>query len=247
VQAIDRGAFDGIDVEGRAVLVHTGWDAHWRTPRYFEAHPYLTHRAAERLLTNGAALVGIDSLNIDDTSGGERPVHSTLLGGGIPIVEHLCGLSRVPDSEVGAAERGEVEQLAVIPGDDHRDDRDEGAPREGRGAASGRGHGRKLTAQARAMKGHVPALVGQDPPAGGAEQRVVAGERQNPAIAQRDELGGQQHADLAAQTAAVAQHDEGRVRPVRLQPAATEALAQGFFSQRACCCSSRTNSSIERA
>jgi len=98
VQAIDRGAFDGIDVEGRAVLVHTGWDAHWRTPRYFEAHPYLTHRAAERLLTNGAALVGIDSLNIDDTSGGERPVHSTLLGGGIPIVEHLCGLSRVPDS-----------------------------------------------------------------------------------------------------------------------------------------------------
>ncbi len=97
-KAIDRAAFAHADVEGRAVLVHTGWDAHWRTPRYLEDHPHLTRAAAAFLVENGAALVGIDSLNIDDTSGGERPVHSLLLAAGIPIVEHLRGLAQVPTS-----------------------------------------------------------------------------------------------------------------------------------------------------
>lgn len=97
-RAIDASAFAGVDVEGRAVLVHTGWDAHWRTPQYFDGHPYLTQEAARHLLDSGAVLVGIDSLNIDDTSGGERPVHTTLLGAGVPIVEHLRGLEQLPDS-----------------------------------------------------------------------------------------------------------------------------------------------------
>ena len=97
-EEIDRSAFEAVDVAGKAVLVHTGWDAHWRTPQYFEGHPFLTHAAAEHLLRNGAVLVGIDSLNIDDTRDGERPVHSTLLGGGLPIVEHLRGLDQVPAS-----------------------------------------------------------------------------------------------------------------------------------------------------
>lgn len=97
-EAIDRAAVAHADVEGKAILLHTGWDAHWRTPRYFEGHPHLTHAAAEYLLDRGAALVGIDSLNIDDTRGGERPVHSTLLAGGIPIVEHLRGLDQIPTS-----------------------------------------------------------------------------------------------------------------------------------------------------
>jgi arylformamidase len=97
-QAIDRPAVAHADVEGKAVLVHSGWDARWRTPQYFEGHPHLTHAAAEYLRDHGAALVGIDSLNIDDTRGGERPVHSTLLAGGIPIVEHLRSLAEVPTS-----------------------------------------------------------------------------------------------------------------------------------------------------
>ena len=78
--------------------MRTGWDVHWATPAYFEGHPYLTRRAAELLRDAGAALVGIDSLNIDDTGDGSRPVHTTLLGAGIPIAEHLCGLSRLPAS-----------------------------------------------------------------------------------------------------------------------------------------------------
>ena len=82
---------------GRAVLVHTGWDQHWRTDQYLEGHPYLTGALAQWLLDAGALLVGIDSHNIDCTDGGERPVHSVLLRHDIPIVEHLCGLAAVPE------------------------------------------------------------------------------------------------------------------------------------------------------
>jgi kynurenine formamidase len=95
-RSVDREVFLPFDVRGKAVLVHTGWARHWRTDEYFEGHPFLTASAALHLRESGAALVGIDSLNIDDISGGERPVHTTLLGGGIPIVEHLCNLERVP-------------------------------------------------------------------------------------------------------------------------------------------------------
>ena len=87
----------GEELRGKALLFHTGWDMHWRTDHYFEGHPYLTGSLAERLVSAGVALVGIDSMNIDCTDNGERPVHSTLLGAEIPIVEHLCGLEALPD------------------------------------------------------------------------------------------------------------------------------------------------------
>jgi kynurenine formamidase len=86
-----------LELRGKAVLFHTGWDAHWRTDQYFDRHPYLTGGLAKRLRDAGAALVGIDSFNIDCTDDGERPVHSTLLGADIPIVEHLRGLEALPD------------------------------------------------------------------------------------------------------------------------------------------------------
>jgi kynurenine formamidase len=96
--AIDAAALSAVEVAGRAVLLHTGWDQHWRTTRYGAGgHPHLTASAAAWLVEKGAALVGIDSLNIDDTAGGARPVHSALLGAGIPIVEHLTGLGMLPD------------------------------------------------------------------------------------------------------------------------------------------------------
>lgn len=97
-RAIGRAAFLPVDVRGKAVLVHTGWAAHWRTERYFEGHPFLTEDAAQYLRDAGAVLVGIDSLDFDDTTEGHRPVHSTLLGAGIPIVEHLCALERLPST-----------------------------------------------------------------------------------------------------------------------------------------------------
>ena len=94
--AIDVTAFAGVDVGGRAVLVRTGWDRHWRTDAYFSDHPFLTEGAAEHLVAAGAVLVGIDSHNIDDTRERSRPVHTILLGRGIPICEHMTGLDRVP-------------------------------------------------------------------------------------------------------------------------------------------------------
>jgi kynurenine formamidase len=97
-RAIGREAFAGCDVRGKAVLVQTDWDQHWKTDQYFEGHPFLTADAAHALVAGGAALVGIDSLNIDDTNDGTRPVHTALLGADIPIVEHLCGLRDLPDS-----------------------------------------------------------------------------------------------------------------------------------------------------
>lgn len=96
--AIDLSAFAAVDVRGRAVLVHTGWDRHWRTDSYFGCHPFLTEAAAEHLRDAGAALVGIDSHNIDDTSQRTRPVHTVLLSAGIPIVEHMTGLEQLPDT-----------------------------------------------------------------------------------------------------------------------------------------------------
>jgi kynurenine formamidase len=97
-RAITAHALHDLDVEGKAVLVHTGWDAHWRTDRYFEGHPFLTKDAAQLLADRGAALVGIDSYNIDDTADLTRPAHSILLGAGIPIVEHMCDLSQLSDA-----------------------------------------------------------------------------------------------------------------------------------------------------
>jgi len=95
---LDEELFGGSDLSGKAVLVRTGWDAYWRTPRYFEKHPFVTRGAAERLVSAAPALVGIDSLNIDDNDDGVRPAHTLLLGAGIPIVEHLCNLGALPES-----------------------------------------------------------------------------------------------------------------------------------------------------
>lgn len=84
---------------GRAVLVATGWDRHWRTPDYgADQHPFLAETAVEKLVTAGVALVGIDSVNIDDTRGNERPAHTHLLAAGTPIVEHLTGLTALVDA-----------------------------------------------------------------------------------------------------------------------------------------------------
>jgi len=96
-RAIGPEAFAGVACEGMVVLVHTGWDRHWRTDQYFEGHPHLTAEAAELLRDRGARVVGIDSFNIDDTSGGARPVHSILLAAGVPIVEHMTNLGAPPD------------------------------------------------------------------------------------------------------------------------------------------------------
>ncbi|WP_343519908.1 cyclase family protein [Sphingomonas sp.] len=95
-RAIDWTAFAAQALRDKAVLVHTGWDRHWRTDQYFEGHPHLTEAAAVYLRDQEVRLVGIDSFNIDDVSANTRPVHSVLLAAGIPIIEHMTRLGDLP-------------------------------------------------------------------------------------------------------------------------------------------------------
>ena len=125
-RAVGTDRLDGLDVGGRAVLIHTGWDRHWATEAYGSGHPFVTADAAVWLADRGAALVGIDSLNIDDTADGSRPAHTTLLQAGIPIVEHLTGLDQLPVSgfrfsaapaRVAGMGTWPVRAYATLPGD----------------------------------------------------------------------------------------------------------------------------------
>jgi len=95
--AVGIEQFRNRELRGRAVLVHTGWDRHWNTPQYFGTHPFVSEDAARYLRDCGVKLVGIDAMNIDDTRGGARPVHSVLLEAEILIVEHLTNLAALPD------------------------------------------------------------------------------------------------------------------------------------------------------
>jgi arylformamidase len=96
---VSASLFENVEVAGRAVLVNTGWAAHWGSEQYFDGHPFLTKEAAQFLADAGARLVGIDSYNIDDTADASRPAHSILLRSGVPIVEHMCNLDALPDSD----------------------------------------------------------------------------------------------------------------------------------------------------
>jgi arylformamidase len=95
-RAVDVEALKGRELAGKAVLVHTGWSRYWLSEHYFEAPPFLTTKAAEFLAESGVALVGIDSMNIDDIHDKSRPVHTILLQANIPIVEHLTNLGELP-------------------------------------------------------------------------------------------------------------------------------------------------------
>jgi kynurenine formamidase len=99
-RAVEVAALAALPVEGCAVLLHTGWDAYWGTPAYGEGPaPFLTGAAARWLVDQGAVLVGIDSVNIDEiVPGGERPAHSALLAAGVAVLEHLTGLDQLPAS-----------------------------------------------------------------------------------------------------------------------------------------------------
>lgn len=104
IRATDRSAigpelFFGKEIRGKAVLVHTGWSRHFNTEKYYSGHPFLTEDAALFLRNEGAAVVGIDSHNIDDTSGNRRPVHSILLAAEIFIVEHMAHLDQLPEGD----------------------------------------------------------------------------------------------------------------------------------------------------
>jgi arylformamidase len=115
-RGIDVGALASLEVRDAAVLLHTGDDALFGTPAYAEDHHFLTQAGADWLIEHGAALVGIDAVNIDDTADGKRPAHTRLLAAGIPIVEHLKGLDQLPPTGARfTALPLRVEGLGTIP------------------------------------------------------------------------------------------------------------------------------------
>ena len=95
-KGIEPVALERVEVAGKAVLIQTGWDAHWGTETYLSDNPFLTGAAARHLVDAGAALIGIDSLNVDSLADPARPAHTAILDAGIPLVEHLTGLDQLP-------------------------------------------------------------------------------------------------------------------------------------------------------
>jgi kynurenine formamidase len=95
-KTITAAALGGRYIAGKAVLFRTGWSEHFGTEAYASDHPHIDRTCAEALAGGGARVVGIDSLNIDGTADGERPAHTVLLAAGIPILEHLTALDRLP-------------------------------------------------------------------------------------------------------------------------------------------------------
>jgi arylformamidase len=93
-----RPELPSASLDGKAVLVRTGWDTRWGTDDYWEPGPYLTEDFAGELLERGVSLVGVDCWNVDDTTTRRRPIHTGLLDAGVPIVEHLCDLDRLPET-----------------------------------------------------------------------------------------------------------------------------------------------------
>jgi arylformamidase len=92
-------SLDGVDersLDGRAVLVRTGWDGRWGSEEYWSDAPFLPQPIVERLVAAKVRLVGVDFGNVDDTGDPSRPAHTGLLEAGIPIVENLRGLQRLP-------------------------------------------------------------------------------------------------------------------------------------------------------
>jgi arylformamidase len=107
----DAGRFSG-----RAVLIHTGWSRHWGTPEYTQQNcPHLTADAVAALIDARVAVVGIDSLNIDNPGDPARPAHHGLLGAGIPIIEHMTNLESVPEGARLTAVPAPVSGMASFP------------------------------------------------------------------------------------------------------------------------------------
>ena len=89
-------ALDGVEPTGSAVLLRTGGDAAWGREEYAHDAPFLTAGGADWLAARRPALVGIDSVNIDDLADTTRPAHTALLGAGVLVCEHLTGLAALP-------------------------------------------------------------------------------------------------------------------------------------------------------
>lgn len=97
--SIDWESLAASEISNKAVLIETGWCDKWGTENDKLGQPYLTEDAARYLRDKRAALVGIDTSDLDDKTDSMRPAHDILTSAGIPIVRNLTNLDRLPTSD----------------------------------------------------------------------------------------------------------------------------------------------------
>jgi kynurenine formamidase len=83
------------------VMLCTGWDHYFGTPRYLH-HPHLDVEGARLLIERGVHVLAVDTLNPDatlDAAGApvnRLPVHELILGGDGLIAENLADVTALP-------------------------------------------------------------------------------------------------------------------------------------------------------
>ncbi len=87
-----------LDLKGKAVLFNFGWDKYWGSDKY-QSYPFISKELIEFLIDSGVKLVGVDTVNIDNSRDLTRPAHSLLLKKDIFIVENLTNLGKLHNKE----------------------------------------------------------------------------------------------------------------------------------------------------
>lgn len=91
----DLNPFESRIRAARFVLLHTGWDAHWGAPAYFQGFPVLEPEAAAWLATFDLAGIGVDAPSLDPVTSQSLPNHRAFLSRDICLIENLRGLGAI--------------------------------------------------------------------------------------------------------------------------------------------------------
>ncbi|MFW9854743.1 MAG: cyclase family protein [Candidatus Thorarchaeota archaeon] len=83
---------DELEIANKAILINFGWDQHWGTEKYHD-YPFISEKLIKFLSKTNVGLVGVDTINIDDSRNLARPAHTEFLKNDILIVENLTNLS----------------------------------------------------------------------------------------------------------------------------------------------------------
>lgn len=88
-------------LEGAEYLIlSTGWEKHWNTPKYFGRFPVLTEKAAMYLSSLGIKGIGVDAMSLDTMDSTAFPVHHIIFERGMLVVENLCNLAGIRGKNV---------------------------------------------------------------------------------------------------------------------------------------------------
>jgi len=89
-----------LDTGDRIILVTGDVDEHFYDPHFFDRAAHITVSAAEWLVDQGVSIVANDFLTEAMPGDPARPVHHTILGAGIPVVEYICNTEEIAGAEV---------------------------------------------------------------------------------------------------------------------------------------------------